>query len=63
MGPQIKPLCSYRCFLQRSDQPAETGVREFVQLRAPDAEVAARAAIHVTGARAVVEVERWEPQS
>jgi hypothetical protein len=63
MAQQIRQHHSYRCYLQRSHQPAETGVREFVQLRAPDAQVAARAAIHVTGAMAVVEVERQEPRS
>lgn len=50
----------YRCHLQRSTQIADTGVREFVQLRAQDAEQAARLAIAVTGAIAVTEVERLE---
>ena len=50
----------YRCFLSRDMSPAETGVREFVQLRAKTAEQAARLALAVSGARAVVEVERLE---
>lgn len=52
----------YRCFLQLSTQPAETGVLPYVQLRAPDAEQAARRAHHVTGA-AIVEVQRMEDRS
>ena len=50
----------YRCFLQYSTEPAETGVRPFVQLKAKTAELAARAALAVSGALAVVEVVRLE---
>ncbi len=50
----------YRCFLQMSTEPAETGVRPFIQLRAKTAEVAARLALSVSGAIAVVEVVRLE---
>ena len=50
----------YRCFLSRDMSPAETGVREFVQLRAKTAEQAARLALAVTGALAIVDVERIE---
>lgn len=50
----------YRCYLNRSHAIAETGEREFVQLRAPSASTAAHLALAVTGATAVVEVERIE---
>lgn len=50
----------YRCYLHRGSQPANTGVREFIQLRARDATAAARLALAVSGADAVVEVERLE---
>lgn len=50
----------YRCYLNRTHAIAETGEREFVQLRAPSAATAARLALAVTGATAVVEVERIE---
>lgn len=50
----------YRCFIARDMSPAETGVLEFVQLRAGSAELAARLALAVTGAMAVVEVVRIE---
>lgn len=50
----------YRCFLQYTTALAETGVLPFVQLRAKSAEVAARLALAVTGALAVVEVQRLE---
>lgn len=48
----------YRCYLNRTHTIAETGEREFVQLRAPSASHAAHLALAVTGATAVVEVER-----
>lgn len=54
-------LNRYRCHLQRSHQIAETGVREYVQLKASNAEQAARIALMVSGAIAVTEVERLEP--
>jgi hypothetical protein len=50
----------YRCYLNRSHTVAETGEREFIQLRAPSAATAAHLALHVTGATAIVEVERIE---
>lgn len=53
-------MSRYRCFLHRGTQIAETGVREFVQLRARDADTAARLALAVSGADAVVEVVRLE---
>jgi hypothetical protein len=48
----------YRCFLSTGHQ-ADTGVLQFVQLRAVSADVAARLAHAVTGA-GVVEVVRLE---
>lgn len=63
-APQAHPLSRpdrrYRCYLQRSTEPADTGVRPFLQLKAASAEAAARAALAVSGAIAVVEVERLE---
>lgn len=53
----------YRCYLNRSHAIAETGEREFVQLRAPSAATAAHLALAVTGALAVTEVERVEEAS
>lgn len=50
----------YRCFLARSLTVADGGVHEFVQLRASDAEQAARLALAVTGAVAIVDVVRLE---
>lgn len=50
----------YRCYLQMSTELAETGVRPFLQLKAKTAELAARAALAVSGALAVVEVVRIE---
>lgn len=50
----------YRCYLQRSTEIAATGVLPFVQLKAKSAECAARLALAVSGAIAVVEVERIE---
>lgn len=50
----------YRCYLNRSHAIAETGEREFIQLKAPSAASAAHFALAVTGATAVVEVERIE---
>lgn len=50
----------YRCYLNRSHAIAETGEREYVQLRAASASTAAHLALAVTGAIAVVEVERIE---
>jgi len=50
----------YRCYLQLSTEPAETGVRPFIQLKAKTAELAARLALAVSGALAVVEVVRVE---
>lgn len=51
---------SYRCVLAFNLQIADTGVRPFVQLRAPSACRAARLAQWATGAQAVVEVIRLE---
>ena len=48
-------MSSYRCFLHRDPQIAETGVR--------DADTAARLALAVSGADAVVEVVRLEDAS
>lgn len=56
-------MSRYRCYLHRGDQIAETGVREFLQLRARDAGTAARLALAVSGAQAVVEVVRLEDAS
>ena len=50
----------FRCYLHRGSAPADTGVREFIQLRARDATAAARLALAVSGADAVVEVVRLE---
>lgn len=50
----------YRCYLNRSHAIAETGEREFIQLKATSASSAAHLALAVTGATAVVEVERIE---
>lgn len=50
----------YRCFIARSLATAETGEHEFIQLRARSATAAARLALAVTGALAVVEVIRLE---
>lgn len=50
----------YRCFITRSLEIAAAGVHEFVQLHAGDAEQAARLALAVTGALAVVDVIRLE---
>ncbi|MFM1991314.1 MAG: hypothetical protein RJA99_4271 [Pseudomonadota bacterium] len=54
---------TYRCHLARTHAVAETGERPFVQLRAPSAVIAAHLALAVTGAVAVVEVERIEVAS
>lgn len=56
----LTELRPYRCYLQRSTEPADTGVRPFLQLKARSAEAAARLALAVSGALAVVEVERIE---
>lgn len=56
----MAPLHSYRCYLQRSLMPSTTGVLEFIQVKAASATQAARAALAVSGAMAVVEVERIE---
>jgi hypothetical protein len=53
-------LHRYRCYLQHSFAPSDTGVLPFVQLRARTAELAARLALAVSGALAVVEVIRLE---
>ncbi len=55
-------MSRYRCYLHRGDQIADTGVHEFVQLRAHDATSAARLALAVSGAAAVVEVERLDDE-
>lgn len=52
----------YRCFLARSLTVADGGVHEFVQLRARDAGTAARLALAVSGAQAVVEVVRLDDE-
>lgn len=51
---------SYRCFLTRSFEIADTGVREWIQLRARDAVDAACLALAVSGANSVVDVIRIE---
>ena len=53
----------YRCFLQYTTGVAESGVHPFIQLRARSAEIAARLALAVSGAMAVVEVERLEERA
>lgn len=50
----------YRCYLTHDRGIADTGVHPFVQLRAASACLAARLALAVTGAIAVVEVQRLE---
>lgn len=55
-----RPSHAYRCYLQRSLMPSNTGVLEFIQVKAANATQAARAALAVSGAMAVVEVERIE---
>jgi hypothetical protein len=50
----------YRCYLAHSLGIAESGVYPFVQLRAATAQIAARLALAVSGALAVVEVVRLE---
>lgn len=64
MASQITPTKRYRCFLHPVDAqgfplPVETGVLQFIQLRARDAEHAQRQAAHVTG-KPVSRVERIE---
>lgn len=54
------PINRHRCFLQFTTALSETCVHPFVQLRARSAELAARLALAVTGALAVVEVQRLE---
>lgn len=54
---------SYRCHLAQSNAIAETGERPWIQLKAPSAATAAHLALAVTGALAVVEVERIEAAS
>lgn len=56
-------LPRYRCYLQRSTQIVESGVLEFLQLRAKTAEAAARLALAVSGAIAVTDVIRLEDAS
>ena len=60
--PQAHPLSlsRYRCYLQRSTQIVESGVMDFLQLRARTAEAAARLALAVSGALAVTDVVRLE---
>lgn len=61
IAPAAPPnLHTYRAYLQRSLMPSATGVLEFIQLKAESATLAARAALAVSGAMAVVEVERIE---
>ena len=60
MAPTPRSESRYPCYLNRTHAIAETGEREFVQLRAPSAALAAHYALAVTGAAAVVEVERIE---
>lgn len=50
----------YRCYLQLGTEIAASGVLPFLQLKAESAERAARLALAVSGAIAVVEVERIE---
>lgn len=64
MSPSITPLRSYRCFLTPlTDRGlpilSESGTQPFIQLKAPSAEAAQRAAHHVTG-NPVADVERME---
>lgn len=50
----------YRCYLQLGTEISASGVLPFLQLKAESAERAARLALAVSGAIAVVEVERIE---
>jgi hypothetical protein len=50
----------YRCYLAHTLGISETGVHPFVQLQAASATLAARLALAVTGALAVVDVVRLE---
>ena len=50
----------YRCYLFPGLGLSETGVLPYLQLRAATAELAARLALAVSGALAVVEVVRLE---
>lgn len=64
MSHAITPLRSYRCNYHPKAPggypvPADTGVLPFVQLKAPNAEAAQRAAHAVTGC-AIDSVERLE---
>ena len=64
---QIKPLSSYRCSYHPKDGfgaplVSETGLLPFVQLKAPNADLAQRMAHAVTGC-AVSEATRVEPQT
>ena len=60
MNVQVTPTHSYRAYLRPNGLLSESGVLPFIQLRAPSAEHAARAAHAVTG-KAVDSVERIEP--
>jgi hypothetical protein len=58
---------SYRCHYTPKDRhgwpvPCETGVLPFIQVQAPDAEAAQRAAWSLTGC-AINSVERLEPRT
>lgn len=61
---QVTPSRSYRCSYHPKDNfgspvAAESGVLPFVQVKAPNAEQAQRAAFHVTGCP-IASVERLE---
>ena len=61
---QVTPTRSYRCNYPPQGPggypvPADTGVLPFIQVKAPNAEAAQRAAHHVTGC-AIDSVERLE---
>jgi hypothetical protein len=58
--PRTRPYRRYRCYFTNSLTVSETGQYPFVQLRAESAAMAERLAQAVTGALAIVCVERRE---
>jgi hypothetical protein len=58
--PRTQPDRRYRCFFTNSLTVSETGAYPYVQLRAESAAMAERLAQAVTGAIAIVCVQRLE---
>jgi hypothetical protein len=58
--PRTRPPRRYRCYFTNSVTVSETGTYPFVQLRAESASMAERLAYAVTGAVAIVCVQRIE---